>query len=51
MTVRPPRTLRRLMANAAPVATTSVMHAGRHRDDQRVPHLEPEMLEVVMLLA
>ena len=39
------------MANAAQVATTSVSNADRHRDYQRVPHLQPEVVEVMVLLA
>jgi hypothetical protein len=50
ITVRPPRTFSRLMANAAVVATNSVMHAHRHRDDQRVAQLHPEVVEVEVLL-
>jgi YD repeat-containing protein len=38
------------MANAAKVATSKGDDAGRHRDHERIAHLPPEMVEVVMLL-
>ena len=48
---RPPFTLSRLIANAAHGGDHQRQHADRDRDDQRVPHLQPEVVEIVVLLA
>ena len=48
--MRPPRTLSRLIANAAQVATNSVITPTATAMQQRVPDLQPEVVEVEVLL-
>ena len=50
-THRPPRAFNRLIANAAVVATTSVMTPTATAMSSEIAELQPEMTEEVMLFA